>query len=62
MKHFQNYLETFSKLHGNISKTTWKHFQNYLEILSRSKQFLVVLEILTIFPGSFENSSNKHLW
>jgi hypothetical protein len=43
MKSFQNYLEKFPKLLGNIEE---------VEI---SKQFMVVLEILTgtIFPGSF---------
>jgi hypothetical protein len=51
MKRFQNYLEKFPKLLGNIgeveiSKLFWK-------------QFMVVLEILTgpIFPGSFGKSS-----
>jgi hypothetical protein len=54
MKSFQNYLEKFPKLLGNIEEA---------EISTKFwKQFMVVLEILTdpiIFPGSFGKSSRK---
>jgi hypothetical protein len=54
--------ETFPKLLGKISKTTWKYWggQNFQVVLETvHKKFMVVLEILTgkIFPGSFGKSS-----
>jgi hypothetical protein len=56
--------ETFPKLHGKISKTTWKYWggQNF-QVVLETIHGTVVLEILTgpIFPGSFGKVHKKFM-